>query len=115
LKQALFSPHRNIVAAVAWLKHGSPTLERVGDVRQTNSIAALPLYHIFALTTTVAIRWGPIDAVLTREMSTDYSNLEETALSHSPGSQRTYSTPCFQHPPQFKTVDFSSLCVSGWG
>src|ERR1035437_853667 len=52
--------HRNIVAAVlqaeAWF---SPALERIGDVRKINSIAALPLYHIFALTLSLlSIRWG---------------------------------------------------------
>ena len=43
--------HRNIVAATlqaeAWF---SPALERAGDLGKVNSIAALPLYHIFALT-----------------------------------------------------------------
>ena len=43
--------HRNVVAATlqaeAWF---SPALARTGDIRNTNSIAALPLYHIFALT-----------------------------------------------------------------
>ncbi|RYD29007.1 MAG: hypothetical protein EOP87_18940, partial [Verrucomicrobiaceae bacterium] len=32
---------------------------RVGDVSRTNGIAALPLYHIFALTLCLlSIRWG---------------------------------------------------------
>ena len=43
--------HRNIVApslqAQAWF---TPALRKVGDVSSTNGIAALPLYHIFALT-----------------------------------------------------------------
>src|SRR5690606_15191876 len=43
--------HRNIVAATlqaeAWF---TPALGRIGDVSKANSIAALPLYHIFALT-----------------------------------------------------------------
>ena len=52
--------HRNIVAAIlqaeAWF---TPALDKVGNVRNTNSIAALPLYHIFALTLCfLAIRWG---------------------------------------------------------
>ncbi|MES2685929.1 MAG: AMP-binding protein, partial [Pseudomonadota bacterium] len=52
--------HRNIVAAVlqaeAWF---TPALRRIGDVSKTNGIAALPLYHIFALTLCLlAIRWG---------------------------------------------------------
>ena len=52
--------HRNIVAAVlqaeAWF---TPALKRVGDVSKINNIAALPLYHIFALTLSLlTIRWG---------------------------------------------------------
>ncbi|MGH8857718.1 MAG: AMP-binding protein, partial [Polaromonas sp.] len=52
--------HRNIVAAIlqaeAWF---TPALRRVGDVSKTNNIAALPLYHIFALTLCLlVIRWG---------------------------------------------------------
>src|SRR6478736_5577665 len=52
--------HRNIVAATlqaeAWF---SPALGRAGDLSKINSIAALPLYHIFALTLCLlAIRQG---------------------------------------------------------
>ena len=52
--------HRNIVAATlqaeAWF---TPALARVGDLAKVNSIAALPLYHIFALTLCLlAIRQG---------------------------------------------------------
>jgi long-chain acyl-CoA synthetase len=53
--------HRNIVAATlqaeAWF---TPALAKVGDLmRKANSIAALPLYHIFALTLCLlAIRQG---------------------------------------------------------
>ena len=52
--------HRNIVAATlqaeAWF---TPALARAGDLAKVNSIAALPLYHIFALTLCLlAIRQG---------------------------------------------------------
>jgi len=52
--------HRNIVAATlqadAWF---SPALAKAGDAANVNSIAALPLYHIFALTLSLlAIRRG---------------------------------------------------------
>ena len=36
-----------MLQAEAWF---TPALKRIGDVSKTNSIAALPLYHIFALT-----------------------------------------------------------------
>ncbi|CDS51830.1 Long-chain-fatty-acid--CoA ligase [Polaromonas sp. CG9_12] len=52
--------HRNIVAAIlqaeAWF---TPALGRIGDVSRINNIAALPLYHIFALTLCPMIEgWG---------------------------------------------------------
>jgi hypothetical protein len=52
--------HRNIVAATlqaeAWF---TPALAKIGDLSKANSIAALPLYHIFALTLCLlAIRQG---------------------------------------------------------
>ncbi|MBU4180344.1 MAG: AMP-binding protein, partial [Gammaproteobacteria bacterium] len=52
--------HRNIIAAVlqaeSWFQ---PALARVGDIRMVNAIAALPLYHIFALTLSLlTMRWG---------------------------------------------------------
>ena len=52
--------HRNIIAAIlqaeSWF---TPALKRIGDVSNTNNIAALPLYHIFALTLSlIGIRWG---------------------------------------------------------
>ncbi len=52
--------HRNIVAgllqAEAWF---TPALHKVGDIRDSNNIAALPLYHIFALTLSLlSMRWG---------------------------------------------------------
>ena len=52
--------HRNIIAATlqaeAWF---TPALAKIGDLSKANSIAALPLYHIFALTLCLlAIRQG---------------------------------------------------------
>ena len=52
--------HRNIIAATlqaqAWF---TPALRKAGDAKQVNGIAALPLYHIFALTLCLlAIRQG---------------------------------------------------------
>ena len=52
--------HRNVIAALlqaeAWF---TPSLKHVGDVSKVNGIAALPLYHIFALTLCLlSIRWG---------------------------------------------------------
>ena len=60
LSKGAMLTHRNVVAAVlqaeAWF---APGVARVASSRDINSIAALPLYHIFALTLCLlSIRWG---------------------------------------------------------
>lgn len=109
--------HRNIVAAIlqaeAWF---SPALKRVGDVSQTNSIAALPLYHIFALTLgLLAIRWGSHITLIPNPR--DFGKFIEVLKKrpfHMLPAVNTLFNALLQHP-QFKTVDFSSLCVSQAG
>ena len=109
--------HRNIVAAVlqaeAWF---SPALGRIGDVSRTNSIAALPLYHIFALTLCLlAIRWGAHMTLIPNPR--DFGKFVETLKRrpfHMLPAVNTLFNALLQHP-QFKSVDFSSLCVSQAG
>jgi len=109
--------HRNIVAAIlqaeAWF---SPALKRVGDVSKTNSIAALPLYHIFALTLCLlAIRWGSHLTLIPNPR--DFGKFVETLKKrpfHLLPAVNTLFNALLQHP-QFKTVDFSQLCVSQAG
>lgn len=60
LSKGAILTHRNIIAAIlqaeAWF---SPALKKIGDISKANNIAALPLYHIFALTLSLlTIRWG---------------------------------------------------------
>ena len=109
--------HRNIVAAVlqaeAWF---TPALERVGDVRQTNSIAALPLYHIFALSLSLlAIKWGSHLTLIPnpRDFGGFVATLKKRPFHLLPAVNTLFNA-LLQHP-QFKTVDFSSLCVSQAG
>jgi acyl-CoA synthetase (AMP-forming)/AMP-acid ligase II len=47
LSEGAILSHRNILQSEAWF---TPTLNRVADVSSTNVIAAVPLYHSFALT-----------------------------------------------------------------
>jgi acyl-CoA synthetase (AMP-forming)/AMP-acid ligase II len=109
--------HRNIVAAIlqaeAWFK---PALERVGDISKTNNIAALPLYHIFALTLCLlAIRWGAHLTLVPNPR--DFGKFIEVLKKrpfHMLPAVNTLFNALLQHP-QFKTVDFSSLCVSQAG
>jgi acyl-CoA synthetase (AMP-forming)/AMP-acid ligase II len=109
--------HRNIVAAVlqaeAWF---TPALERVGDIRKTNSIAALPLYHIFALTLSLlAIRWGSHLTLIPnpRDFGGFIATLKKRPFHLLPAVNTLFNA-LLQHP-QFKTVDFSTLCVSQAG
>ena len=109
--------HRNIVAAVlqaeTWF---TPALKRVGDVSKTNSIAALPLYHIFALTLCLlAIRWGAHMTLIPNPR--DFGKFVDTLKRrpfHMLPAVNTLFNALLQHP-QFKSVDFSSLCVSQAG
>ena len=109
--------HRNIVAAIlqaeAWF---TPALKRIGDVSKTNSIAALPLYHIFALTLSLlAIRWGSHMTLIPNPR--DFGKFVEVLKKrpfHMLPAVNTLFNALLQHP-QFKTVDFSQLCVSQAG
>ena len=109
--------HRNIAAAVlqaeAWF---TPALEKVGDISKTNNIAALPLYHIFALTLSLlTIRWGAHLTLIPNPR--DFGSFIEVLKKrpfHMLPAVNTLFNALLQHP-QFKTVDFSNLCVSQAG
>ena len=109
--------HRNIVAAIlqaeAWF---TPALRRLGDVSKTNSIAALPLYHIFALTLSLlAIRWGSHMTLIPNPR--DFGKFIEVLKKrpfHMLPAVNTLFNALLQHP-QFKSIDFSALCVSQAG
>lgn len=109
--------HRNIVAAIlqaeAWF---TPALRRVGDVANTNGIAALPLYHIFALTLSLlAIRWGSHMTLVPnpRDIGKFVDVLKKRPFHLLPAVNTLFNA-LMQHP-QFRTVDFSQLCVSQAG
>ena len=109
--------HRNIVAAVLqgeqWF---TPALKRVGDVSKTNNIAALPLYHIFALTLSLlTIRWGAHMTLIPnpRDFGKFIEVLKKRPFHMLPGVNTLFNA-LLQHP-QFKTVNFSDLCVSQAG
>jgi acyl-CoA synthetase (AMP-forming)/AMP-acid ligase II len=109
--------HRNIIAAVlqaeAWFQ---PALARVGDIRAVNSIAALPLYHIFALTLSLlSIRWGAHMTLIPNPR--DVPKLVETLKRrpfHLLPAVNTLFNALLQNP-QFRQLDFSSLALSQAG
>jgi long-chain acyl-CoA synthetase len=108
---------RNIVAAIlqaeAWF---TPALAKIGDVSRTNSIAALPLYHIFALTLCLlGIRWGSYMTLIPNPRDIDkFVQVLKRRPFHLLPAVNTLFNALLQHP-QFKTVDFSRLCVSQAG
>lgn len=109
--------HRNIVAAIlqaeAWF---TPALGKVGDVSRTNSIAALPLYHIFALTLCLlAIRSGSHMTLIPnpRDIGKFVEVLKRRPFHMLPAVNTLFNA-LLQHP-QFRSVDFSQLYVSQAG
>jgi long-chain acyl-CoA synthetase len=109
--------HGNVVAAIlqaeAWF---TPAVARIGDVSRTNSIAALPLYHIFALTLCfLSIRWGGSMTLIPnpRDIGKFVEVLKKRPFHLLPAVNTLFNA-LLQHP-QFRSVDFSQLCVSQAG
>jgi long-chain acyl-CoA synthetase len=109
--------HRNIIAAIlqaeAWF---TPALKLAGEPSKINSIAALPLYHIFALTLSLlAIRNGSHMTLIPNPR--DFGKFIEVLKMrpfHMLPAVNTLFNALLQHP-QFKTVDWSNLRVSQAG
>ncbi|BEP95092.1 AMP-binding protein [Acidovorax sp. A79] len=109
--------HRNIVAATlqaeAWF---TPALSKVGDISKANSIAALPLYHIFALTLCLlAIRQGSSLTLIPnpRDIPKFVAELKKRPFHMLPAVNTLFNA--LLQNPQFRTLDFSHLCVSQAG
>ena len=109
--------HRNLAAAIlqaeAWF---TPALQRVGDISKSNTIAALPLYHIFALTLCfLTMRWGSQLTLIPnpRNIGGLIEELKKQPFQVFPGVNTLFNA-LMQHP-QFKTIDFSDLCISQAG
>lgn len=109
--------HRNIVAAVlqaeAWFR---PALKRVGDPSAMNMIAALPLYHIFALgLCLMSVRLGSHMTLVPNPRDfAGFVNVLKKRPFHMLPAVNTLFNALLQQP-QFKAVDFSQLCVSQAG
>lgn len=109
--------HRNIIAAIlqaeAWFQ---PAVGRVGDVRSVNAVAALPLYHIFALTLSLlAIRWGAHMTLIPnpRDIPKVVATLKRRPFHIFPAVNTLFNA--LLQDPQFKQLDFSSLVLSQAG
>jgi len=109
--------HRNIIAAIlqaeAWFK---PALHKVGDMRQVNGIAALPLYHIFALTLSLlTVRWGAHMTLIPnpRDIPQLVDTLKRRAFHVLPAVNTLFNA--LLQNPQFRQLDFSNLALSQAG
>ena len=109
--------HRNIIAATlqaeAWF---TPALSRAGDLAKVNSIAALPLYHIFALTLCLlVIRQGSHMTLIPNPRDFDkFVAVLKKRPFHMLPAVNTLFNALLMHP-EFKTIDFSTLFVSQAG
>ncbi len=117
LSKGAILTHRNVVASIlqaeAWF---SPALADIGDLRKVNSIAALPLYHIFALTLCLlAIRQGSHVTLVPnpRDFDKFIEVLKQRPFHILPGVNTLFNA-LMQHP-MFKTIDFSSLKLTQAG
>lgn len=109
--------HRNIIAAIlqaeAWF---TPALGRVGDIRKANTIAALPLYHIFALTLAfLTIRWGAHMTLIPnpRDIPKFVDVLKKRPFHLLPAVNTLFNA--LLQNPTFRSLDFSNLAVSQAG
>ena len=109
--------HRNVIAATlqaeAWFR---PALTKVNDVRDINAIAALPLYHIFALTLSLlAVRWGAHMTLIPnpRDIPALVATLKRRPFHLLPAVNTLFNA--LLQNPQFRQLDFSSLAMSQAG
>lgn len=117
LSKGAILTHANIVAAIlqaeAWF---TPALKRIGDPTRTNSIAALPLYHIFALTICLlSIRWGSWMTLVPnpRDLGRFIAVLKQRPFNVFPAVNTLFNA-LMQHP-RFRSLDFSQLYLSQAG
>ena len=109
--------HRNIIAAVlqaeAWF---APALERLGDVTKANNVAALPLYHIFALTLgLLTIRQGSHLTLIPnpRDIPKFVAVLKKRPFHMLPAVNTLFNA--LLQNAEFRALDFSQLCMSQAG
>lgn len=109
--------HRNIIAATlqaeAWF---APALKGLPDLSKVHSIAALPLYHIFALTLCLlAIRQGSSLSLIPnpRDIPKFVDVLAKRPFHILPAVNTLFNA--LLQNPKFRTLDFSQLRASQAG
>ncbi len=109
--------HGNVIAATlqaeAWF---TPALHRISDIRKANCIAALPLYHIFALTLSLlTLRWGAHMTMIPnpRDIPKFVEVLKKRPFHLLPAVNTLFNA--LLQNQQFRNLDFSQLMVSQAG
>jgi long-chain acyl-CoA synthetase len=111
--------HRNLIANTlqteAWQK---PMLAKEPQVKHLRIVAALPLYHIFALTFCyfAALRMGSVSLLIPnpRDLPSLIKELRGFKVNSFPGVNTLYNA--LLHHRDFKQVDWSALkCTIGGG
>lgn len=109
--------HRNLISNIeanaAWLK---PVTDRLGE-KNPVMVAALPLYHVYALTVNalMAIKSGGFNLLLTnpRDLDAVIKELKKYKINIFPGLNTLFNG--LLNHPKFKEVDFSGLIVTTAG
>lgn len=109
--------HGNVIAATlqaeAWF---TPALHRIAHIREANCIAALPLYHIFALTLSLlTLRWGAHMTLIPnpRDIPKFVEVLKKRPFHLLPAVNTLFNA--LLQNQQFRNLDFSQLMVSQAG
>ncbi|WP_296650647.1 long-chain fatty acid--CoA ligase [Paraburkholderia sp.] len=110
--------HRNLIANVlqsaAW---SEPALAKLPDGVQAVTVAALPLYHVFALTVCglLTIRTGGLAVLIPnpRDIAGMIKELEGYSITTFPAVNTLYNA-VLNHP-DFGKLDFSKLLVANGG
>ncbi|OXI92534.1 MULTISPECIES: long-chain-fatty-acid--CoA ligase [Burkholderia] len=110
--------HRNIVANVLqsdlWLK---PARDLRPDVTQLVTVAALPLYHIFALNVCclLTMHMGALSILVPnpRDIGGMIESLAGYKVTNFPGVNTLFNA--MLHHPEFSRLDFSNLLLASGG
>jgi long-chain acyl-CoA synthetase len=109
--------HKNIVCATLQAQHWfMPAVEGKVDTSQVNSIAALPLYHIFALTLCFfTIRTGSFITLIPnpRDIKKFVAVLAKRPFHIFPAVNTLFNA--LLQNEAFRTIDFKALCLTQAG
>ncbi|WP_234735832.1 AMP-binding protein [Tellurirhabdus bombi] len=110
--------HRNMIANVEgqneWMK---PGLKKNGPSEQEIIVAALPLYHVYALTCNAlsALKIGALNLLITnpRDMNAFIDDLKKYKITMFTGLNTLYNG--LLNHPRINEVDFSELTITSAG